>query len=77
MRWQPISTAPMDGTLIILAGRSGYMGVPYRASVGRFIKGYRTYWLTYDGSGFADEGDAQEPTHWMPLLPTPFTPEDD
>lgn len=65
MTWQPISTAPMDGTFILVY--SPTMEDVYRAS-----------WVTWnDGMWHPDyaecpildeEGDV---SHWMPLPPPP------
>lgn len=64
-QWQPIETAPKDGTFILLLGDSGYISTPHRIEVGRWITNYRDWWVTIDGSAFTDGG--VEPTHWMPL----------
>lgn len=46
--WQPIETAPKDGTFILLRGASGYVSTPYYVEVGRFIPGFRDWWITID-----------------------------
>lgn len=71
MEWQPIETAPKDGTPIWLYTASGQ------------CEGYWNYgeWVqdaiycTYDGTG----GPAFEcsPTHWMPLPPPPVHQEEE
>jgi len=63
--WQPISTAPKDGTRIML-----WLSGPIRAPKAVFGKWYKPssrsgYWIT-EGSGLA------KPTHWM-LPPDPPT----
>lgn len=64
MDWQPIETAPKDGTEI-LAAWLGYGGRWYRR-VMRFTKS--GYWnLLAGGAG----GTGARPTHWMPLPPPP------
>jgi hypothetical protein len=69
--WQPIETAPRDGTYILLAGDSGYTTTPLRVAVGRWDAEYRPRnpWVTYDGSAFTDSGEPA--TYWMPLPPSP------
>lgn len=69
-KWQPIETAPKDGTpmLLIVAG--------YEPAVGRFLPG-RNAWSyldqeeieVFEGAGVTF-GEWQ-PTHWMPLPPPP------
>jgi hypothetical protein len=63
MEWQPIETAPKDGTPVL-----GYRDVDgVMATV---------YWTTWGGwslvapGGYAEEDD-WEPTHWMPLPDPP------
>ncbi len=65
--WQPIETAPRDGTKIIA----------WRPAVG---VADTMYYAEYEGlTGgawhWADDGDAphveRQPTHWMPLPPPP------
>ena len=71
--WQPIDTAPKDGTWILLAGDSGYTTTPLRVSVCQWsFDTYHSFWRDHSGDGFLDDGD--EPTHWMPLPPVPPTP---
>ena len=65
MNWQPIETAPKDGTFILLRGDSGYITTPYRVQVGRWVEGYRNYWITFSNDAFTDDGG--EATHWAPL----------
>ncbi len=59
--WQPISTAPKDGTEVLVCG--------YRQqSVAAYREGY---WRVYTDEGWF--GSDQPATHWMPL---PEPPED-
>lgn len=64
---QPISTAPKDGTYVILFGPSGYTTTPLRCAVCHYDPEYRpSYpWVTHSDDSFLDGGDP--PTHWMPL----------
>ena len=71
MRWQPIETAPKDGTRIL---------VPYpifdpgnlTASPDRYeiiVVHWREVGWVSDGAWMLHE----DPTHWMPLPPPPHT----
>ena len=65
MSWQPIETAPKDGTTVIA----------YRPTTPPHIEGM--YWVgendswhwSYDGDSPREGG--QQPTHWMPLPEAP------
>jgi hypothetical protein len=60
--WQPIETAPKDGTRFL-----AYEG-------GRECKHYECWWNSdfSDWEGWQDDwGGEPEPTHWMPFLPPP------
>lgn len=61
--WRPISSAPRDGTYVLLAGPSGHVTTPLRAHVGRWGGSFRPdRWITHD-----DTDDGAPPTLWMPL----------
>lgn len=68
MEWQPIETAPRDGTHILVA-TEGTIGLVW----------WEDYAVElYDGVGWRDHGDmgwggmiGAEPTHWMPLPDPP------
>jgi len=68
-KWQPIETAPKDGTYILLLGDSGYTTTPHRVAVGCWIEGYRDFWINHSNDAFTDDGEP--PTHWMPLPEPP------
>ena len=70
-QWQPMETAPKDGTWILLAGPSGYQATPLRVEVCRYYPEYRPNnpWQNHSNDAFSDGGGA--PTHWMPLPPAP------
>ena len=76
--WQPISTAPKDGTRILLYRPGSY---PWAAVVaGEFdLQAHygkpRPYW-THDRERMAGVQEARNkpPTHWMPLPAPPSTP---
>ena len=62
-QWQPISTAPKDGTDILLRGGK---------NSGRWIR--TAYWAKRTEHWCVDMVGGQsftEPTHWMPLPPAP------
>ena len=64
--WQPIATAPKDGTLVMLWWP---FWCPSRPVIGSF--GYKNIrqWVAAE----ALDGDGDEPTHWQPLPPAPET----
>lgn len=68
--WQPIETAPKDGTTILIARNLDPFG---------WIRGYATWqnlsrlgggWISHGFGVFGELGLA-EPTHWQPLPPPP------
>ena len=63
--WQPIETAPKDGTLIL--GWWTIAGSAYAPHVVRFVAD------APEGPNWFDDYGApfSEPTHWMPLPPAP------
>ena len=67
MKLKPISTAPRDGTYILLFGDSGYTTTPLRCEVGHYDPEYRSHnpWQTHSDDAFTDGGEL--PTHWLPL----------
>lgn len=73
MEWQPIETAPRDGTpvLIYAAGGDHHAGVLIAFYEGQDATG--DYWIV------RDDGDrlwATNPTHWMSLPEAPLTTPD-
>ena len=63
MDWQPIETAPTDGTTILIATRSYNGGVCMAAWVGEAP--FPTF-MDETGDSYFDA------THWMPLPPPPI-----
>lgn len=63
MSWQPIETAPKDGTDILVNAPQVDSGV----TIAFFKDGY--WRLTYDGARFGVH--VSDPTHWMPLPEPP------
>lgn len=78
--WQPIETAPRDGSWVLLAG--GTCASDEGDNSGRPVSGQWTSYLNgttapeygrwqfawYDGGYY---GEYLDPTHWMPLPPEP------
>ena len=66
--WQPIETAPKDGTRVLLIGKNG---------ANRWMRPFVGYWTpryawsldVYDFESVLT--NYHPPTHWMPLPPTP------
>lgn len=70
-RWMPISTAPKDGSYVLLANESGVWVGHY---INRFMSGFRPKnpWLSMLLNHRHMPGDASRaPTHWMPLPEPP------
>jgi hypothetical protein len=72
MTWQPILTAPRDGTVIFLCAYNNpfgwILGTGHWESYGNKIEGWITRGVgdhVADGLGLAD------PTHWQPLPEPP------
>ena len=63
--WQPIETAPRDGTFIIIAAPSGYSSVSMRCEIGHYVEDYKQPWRNHSNDAFEDGG--YSPTHWLPL----------
>ena len=72
--WQPIATAPRDGTTILVYGQ------PTSTEMVRFKRPgiHSAAWDTIDGAfcltGGTWEGPFIEPTHWLPLPSAPEEP---
>ncbi len=61
MEWQPIETAPIDGTSVLLCYKGGKVSCGEYSDANDF---FPAFWFTY--------GEGQcNPTHWMPLPPPP------
>jgi hypothetical protein len=67
--WQPIETAPRDGTWVLGLGDSGVSSPRWRYHLMRWVGGR---WRTEQNDDFTDDGP--EPLYWRPDLP-PSTPE--
>jgi hypothetical protein len=63
--WQPIETAPRNGTEFIAAyGRQGFVKQLVR---------FNTVWGHWESKGVVTRGFETNATHWMPLPPPPAT----
>jgi hypothetical protein len=84
--WQDISTAPKDGTRIILCV-AGYLPdgsyVAYEPCCGQW---FRDQWVSFDPEGVFESDDAlndylggtqYNPTVWMPMPRPPVDPRED
>lgn len=75
MNWQPIETAPKDGTWILLCKATDADGKPITGeSFGLFVQ--RAAWWEVDGwvdycAMVRDPNVFFNPTHWMPLPEPP------
>lgn len=73
-RWQPIETAPKDGTPILLTGGNVDYGERYDEEAFRppcvvgWWDRYGWRFCSYDSGCY---GDYSGPTHWQSLLPSP------
>ena len=75
MDWQPIETAPKDGTAVLVYGKTekSFSGAPYMG-VREFR---REWWIEPNISAYDLDDDLRgdssynELTHWMPLPPAP------
>ena len=63
--WQPIETAPRDGTWIVGLVDGAYPAIMYWAPLSGY--GERYPWIGRDHSAYREESVA----HWMPLPPPP------
>lgn len=67
MNWQPIETAPKDGTRILI-----FNGNTLSAYWYKFVSKQGGSWQLTEAGGYAGDGDlSSEPTHWMPLPEAP------
>ena len=66
--WQPIETAPKDGTIVDLwVGGKRHANCFWACAVGDNDGSWRQQWAEYDASSFGVfETVGKEPTHWMP-----------
>lgn len=71
MEWQPIETAPKDGTRVLLSNAFGAWMAEYRPV---YQSGYRPpdpwFSVMLNHDHLPKAGRYGKPTHWMPLPPT-------
>jgi len=71
--WQPIATAPRDGTAVLIAKHSPAWG--WVLGAGHYVEIHKVKgWIAraiHDSPGVFGLGD---PTHWMPLPASPKDP---
>ena len=67
-KWQPIETAPRDGTVILATWEDTWKNGRPHIEPCDFSEGY--WYYSYDG-----EGPTSAPTHWAPLPELPETTE--
>lgn len=65
MKWQPIETAPTDGTRILLRGRNGRIADGHYGQPDGFANPKRFVWPYINAT----------PTHWAPLALIAAAPE--
>ena len=76
MSWQPIETAPKDGTYILVFPPTfSNTASCARWNKDTYSKNPRPYWSRTDTSGRINVSRDNPPTHWMPV-PLPLLPED-
>lgn len=67
-KWQPIETAPKDGTDILVTGKTnlGHGFKPYYIEITHWAKDNKV------GKFIFYVGNYSQPTHWMPLPVCPW-----
>ena len=74
MTWQPIETAPKDGSLVLLYRPDAYdwgKVTPGKWETQQYSKKPKPYWDIWLKIGGISESRAWVPTHWMPLPEPP------
>jgi hypothetical protein len=72
MSWQPIETAPRDGTRILVYDPSESEGGPVLAAYWSDSVWWQDAWMVWD---CRSDGWQVSPTHWMPLPSPPTGPD--
>ena len=70
--WQPIETAPKDGTAIV-----AWCVHPYASSMTEpddYVGPVIARWIDHNGGGWTWHGHLGNFTHWMPLPEPPTSP---
>lgn len=60
MEWQPIETAPKDGTEVLIFDGAN-----------RTVGYFNRYWSLSVMGAYAEDDEIYDPTHWMPLPEPP------
>ena len=73
MEWQPIETAPKDGTAILVfpPSLSGVQASIAKWDKDEYARRPKPYWKRLDAHGRAFISREKPPTHWMPTPPPP------
>ena len=73
--WQPIETAPKDGTIILISGpraSSKFVEAAYWGLAPRSFGGDKHFpWTTLDETNGTNGRAEDSPTHWMPMPAPP------
>jgi len=73
MTWNPIETAPKDGTIILISSGK-YVEAAYWSRHPRATGGDDEFpWVTLDETNVINGRTAESPDHWMPLPDAPTT----
>jgi len=68
--WQPIATAPRDGTNILTYGLGGIQIEKWDTD--EYARKPRPFWRCYARN--STDNRMAQPTHWLPLPDPPVTP---
>jgi len=78
MEWQPIETAPKDGTKVLIVNSDGAIDVAgyvvqwdEHSELVRKARDGDVYRTVREDTGYWDTETAYWPTHWMPLPEAP------
>lgn len=75
MKWQPIETAPKDGTRVLICDAHGQINIAHWAEeFDALDHGLINAWVIYDCDDYYYSLWVKYPAHWMPL-PQPYAGE--
>lgn len=70
--WQPIETAPKDGTIILISREGGFVEAAYWNLARRVAGTDKDFpWTTLDEFNLTNGRTEDSPTHWQPLPEAP------